>query len=164
MESKPLELGLLRSFSPLDGLKSENLHALARKTVLHSLAQGRPLFKEGDTDKRTYYVVSGVLELLHEGRSVLVIRGGTPEARNPVAPGNPRRYTARVVSERMEYVAIDSDTWGDLFAELADMVVAHANEEETQIFPAAQDALGEDVAKTLEAPVLRTNQQVAEAV
>ena len=110
MESKPLELGLLRSFSPLDGLKSENLHALARKTVLHSLAQGRPLFKEGDTDKRTYYVVTGVLELLHEGRSVLVIRGGSPEARNPVGPGNPRRYTARVVSERMEYVAIDSDT------------------------------------------------------
>ena len=88
MESKPLELGLLRSFSPLDGLKSENLHALARKTVLHSLAQGRPLFKEGDTDKRTYYVVTGVLELLHEGRSVLVIRGGSPEARNPVADGN----------------------------------------------------------------------------
>jgi CRP-like cAMP-binding protein len=110
MESKPLELGLLRSFSPLDGLKSENLHALARKTALHSLSQGRQLFKEGDNDKRTCYVVSGVLELLHEGRSVLIIRGGSPEARNPVAPGNPRRYSARVVSERLEYVAIDSDT------------------------------------------------------
>jgi CRP-like cAMP-binding protein len=110
MESKPLDLGLLRSFSPLDGLKSENLHALARKTAMHSLSSGRQLFKEGDNDKRTYYVVSGVLELLHENRSVLVIRGGSPEARNPVAPGNPRRYTARVVSERIEYVAIDSDT------------------------------------------------------
>lgn len=109
MESKPLELGLLRSFSPLDGLKSENLHALARKTALHSLSAGRLLFKEGDTDKRTYYVVSGVLELLHESRSVLVIRGGTPEARNPVAPGNPRRYAARVVSDRMDYVAMDSE-------------------------------------------------------
>lgn len=110
MESKPLELGLLRSFSPLDGLKSENLHALARKTVLRELSSGRLLFKEGDTDKRTYYLVSGVLELLHEDRSVLVIRGGSPESRNPIGPGNPRRYTARVVSERMEYVAIDSDT------------------------------------------------------
>jgi CRP-like cAMP-binding protein len=109
MESKPLELGLLRSFSPLDGLKSENLHALARKTVLRELSSGRLLFKEGDTDKRTYYLVNGVLELLHENRSVLVIRGGSPEARNPIGPGNPRRYTARVVSERMEYVAIDSD-------------------------------------------------------
>ena len=109
MESKPLELGLLRSFSPLDGLKSENLHALARKTVLRELTAGRLLFKEGDTDKRTYYLVSGVLELLHEDRSVLVIRGGSPEARNPLAPGNPRRYTARVVSDRIEFVAIDSD-------------------------------------------------------
>jgi CRP-like cAMP-binding protein len=109
MESKPLELGLLRSFSPLDGLKSENLHALARKTVLRELSTGRLLFKEGDTDKRTYYVVSGVLELLHENRSVLVIRGGSPEARNPLAPGIPRRYSARVVSDRIDYVSIDSD-------------------------------------------------------
>jgi CRP-like cAMP-binding protein len=109
MESKPLELGLLRSFSPLDGLKSENLHALARKTAMHSLSAGRLLFKEGDTDKRTYYVVSGVLELLHQGRPVLVIRGGSPEARNPVGPGNPRRYTARVVSDRLDVVAMDSD-------------------------------------------------------
>jgi CRP-like cAMP-binding protein len=109
MESKPLELGLLRSFSPLDGLKSENLHALARKTAMHSLSAGRLLFKEGDTDKRTYYVLSGVLELLHQGRPVLVIRGGSPEARNPVGPGNPRRYTARVVSDRLDVVAMDSD-------------------------------------------------------
>jgi CRP-like cAMP-binding protein len=109
MESKPLDLGLLRSFSPLDGLKSENLHALARKTVLRELTTGRLLFKEGDTDKRTYYVVSGVLELLHENRSVLVIRGGSPEARNPLAPGIPRRYSARVVSDRVDYVSIDSD-------------------------------------------------------
>ena len=49
MESKPLELGLLRSFSPLDGLKSENLHALARKTTLRELTVGRLLFKEGDS-------------------------------------------------------------------------------------------------------------------
>jgi CRP-like cAMP-binding protein len=109
MESKPLELSLLRSFSPLDGLKSENLHALARKTVMRELSTGRLLFKEGDNDKRTYYLVSGVLELLHENRSVLVIRGGSPEARNPIAPGNPRRYAARVVSDRIDYVAIDSD-------------------------------------------------------
>jgi CRP-like cAMP-binding protein len=109
MESKPLELGLLRSFSPLDGLKSENLHSLARKTVLRELTVGRLLFKEGDTDKRTYYLVSGVVELLHESRTVLIIRGGSPEARNAIGPSNPRRYTARVVSDRIEYVSIDSD-------------------------------------------------------
>ena len=110
MESKPLELGLLRSFSPLDGLKSENLHSLARKTVLRELSSGRLLFKEGDTDKRTYYLISGVIELMHEGRTVMMVRGGAPEARNPIAPSMPRRHSARVVSERIEYLSIDSDT------------------------------------------------------
>ncbi|MFL6577394.1 MAG: cyclic nucleotide-binding domain-containing protein [Povalibacter sp.] len=109
MESKPLELSLLRSFSPLDGLKSENLYSLARKTVLKELTSGRMLFKEGDTDKRTYYLVSGVVELMHEGRTVMMIRSGAPEARNPMGPGLPRRYSARVLSERIEYLSIDSD-------------------------------------------------------
>lgn len=109
MESKPLDLGLLRSFSPLDGLKPENLQTLARKTVLRELSAGRLLFKEGDSDKRTYYLVSGVLELLRDERPVTVVRGGSPEARNPIAPFTPRRYTARAVSERVEFIAIDSD-------------------------------------------------------
>ena len=109
MESKPLELSLLRTFSPLDGLKPENLYSLARKTVLKELTSGRMLFKEGDTDKRTYYLVSGVVELIHEGRTVMMVRSGAPEARNPIAPGLPRRYGARVLSERIEYLSIDSD-------------------------------------------------------
>jgi len=109
MESKPLELGLLRSFSPLDGLKPENLHSLARKTMVRELTTGRLLFKEGETDKRTYFLVSGVLELLHDDRTVLIVRGGSPEARNPIGPSNPRRYSARVVSDRIEYLSIDGD-------------------------------------------------------
>jgi CRP-like cAMP-binding protein len=109
MESKPLDLGLLRSFSPLDGLKSENLQSLARKTVLRELSSGRLLFKEGDSDKRTYYLVSGVIELLRDDRTMMILRGGSPEARNPIAPFTPRRYSARAVSSRVEYVVIDSD-------------------------------------------------------
>jgi CRP-like cAMP-binding protein/rhodanese-related sulfurtransferase len=109
MESKPLDLGLLRSFSPLDGLKPENLQTLARKTMLRELSAGRVLFKEGDSDKRTYYLVSGVLELLKDDRSITVLRGGSPEARNPIAPFTPRRYSARAVSERVEFIAIDSN-------------------------------------------------------
>lgn len=109
MESKPLELSLLRSFSPLDGLKPENLHSLARKTVLKELSAGRMLFKEGDKDKRTFYLVTGAVELLQDGRNVLTVRGGTPESRSPIGPGLPRRYSARVLSDRIEYLAIDSD-------------------------------------------------------
>ena len=54
MEGKPIDLGLLRSFSPLDGMKRENLHSLARKAQMRELTIGRLLFKEGESDKRTY--------------------------------------------------------------------------------------------------------------
>jgi CRP-like cAMP-binding protein len=108
-ETPTLELTILRSFSPLDGLKNENLRALARKTALRELAQGRILFKEGEADKRTIYLVSGVVDLLSEGRIVGSVSGGTPEARHPVAPILPRRCTARAASDRIEYLSIDSD-------------------------------------------------------
>ena len=109
-ELKHPGLDVLRSFSPLDGMKTENLHGLARKTSFRELSAGRLLFKEGDTDRRTFYLVSGSVELVRDGRTMLVVRGGTPEARNALAPSLPRRYSARVASEKIEYLAIDSDT------------------------------------------------------
>jgi CRP-like cAMP-binding protein/rhodanese-related sulfurtransferase len=108
-EPAPLELSLLRSFSPLDGLKGENLRALARKTTLRDLGQGRLLFKEGDSDKRTYYLVSGTVDLLAGGHVVGSVTAGSPDARHPIAPVLPRRCMARVASERIEYLSIDSD-------------------------------------------------------
>lgn len=107
-QDKPVELEVLRSFSPLDGLKRENLHALSRKTRLQELDAGRILFKEGDSDKRTIYLVGGELELRVGDRTVSMLRAGTPEARIAVAPGQPRRLTARALSD-ITYVAIDSD-------------------------------------------------------
>jgi CRP-like cAMP-binding protein len=104
-----VEPNFLSAFSPLDGLKNENRRALARKTVLRELGQGRLLFKEGDTDKRTYYLATGLVELLSNGRIVGSIRGGTPDARHALAPVLPRRCSARVASEKIEYLSIDSD-------------------------------------------------------
>jgi len=108
-ESSTVELKTLRAFSPLDGLRNENLRALARKTTLRDLGQGRLLFKEGDTDKRTYFLVSGVVEFLADGRIVGSVKGGTSEARHALAPVLPRRCAARVASDRIEYLSLDSD-------------------------------------------------------
>ncbi|HWN06502.1 MAG TPA: cyclic nucleotide-binding domain-containing protein [Steroidobacteraceae bacterium] len=107
-QDKPVELDVLRSFSPLDGLKRENLHALAKKTRLQELDSGRILFKEGESDKRTIYIVGGELELRVGDRTVSMLRAGTPEARIAIAAGQPRRFTARALSD-VTYVAIDSD-------------------------------------------------------
>ncbi len=108
MEEKPVDLDMLMQFSPLDGLKAENLHALAKKTSMRELPAGRLLFREGDTDKKTYFIVSGAVELRANDKVVAVVRGSTPEARNPLAPSAPRRFTARAI-ESIEYISIDSD-------------------------------------------------------
>ena len=99
---------LLQRFSPLDGLKRDNLAALARKVQVRELSPGQVLFKEGDTEKRTIYVVSGILELQDSGKTVGTVEGGTDFARNPVAPVFPRRVSAKA-RDRVQFISIDSD-------------------------------------------------------
>ncbi len=108
MDDKPLDLELLKAFSPLDGLKKENLHALAKKTSLREMDSGRILFKEGDNDKRTYFLVAGSVEIFDTDGVLQTIRGGTAPARNALAPTLPRRFGARAV-DNIRYIVVDSD-------------------------------------------------------
>ncbi len=108
MATEQLSADLLKGFSPLDGLKRDNLAALARKVQLRELSPGQVLFKEGDTEKRTFYVASGILELIDQGKVVETVEGGSMQARNPVAPVYPRRVSARA-RDRVKFISIDSD-------------------------------------------------------
>ena len=108
MTDEQLDFNLLKNFSPLDGLKRDNLAALARKVQLRELSPQQILFKEGDTEKRTIYVVSGTLELLNDGKVESLIEGGTDAAKNPVAAMFPRRVAGRA-RDRVQYISIDSD-------------------------------------------------------
>jgi CRP-like cAMP-binding protein len=98
----------LRRFAPLDSLKRENIAALAKKTQLRQLESGRQLFREGDTERRTYYLVSGTVELTGQNNTPRVLRGGSEEARGPLVPHLPRRWTARAL-DRIEYISIDTE-------------------------------------------------------
>ena len=109
MDERPVDLAVLRTFSPLDGLKAENLHALARKTQVRELDAGRVLFKEGDTDKRTFYLVGGQ-------RRAARRRSHHGHRCAPALPKRARRSlrACRASSPRappidLEYIMIDSD-------------------------------------------------------
>ena len=107
-EQPAVSARLLQSLAPLSSMKRENLTALAKKVTQLTLATGKALFKRGDADKRTLWLVSGVLELDDGKRRPTAVRGGSPEARNPLDPNVPRRFTARV-AEEATVLAIDSD-------------------------------------------------------
>jgi CRP-like cAMP-binding protein len=106
--SKPVEPDILQNFSPLDSLKPENLLALARKSRLHELDAGRSLFKEGDSDKHSIYLLEGDIELRANDKIIRTISSGTPEAAHAIAPVLPRKVTARALN-KIQYVTVDSD-------------------------------------------------------
>ncbi len=108
MTEEQMTTELLKRFSPLDGLKRDNLAALSRKVQVRELSPGQVLFKEGDTEKRTIYIVTGILELQDQGKVVGTVKGGSDLARNPIAPVFPRRVTAKA-RDRVQFISIDSD-------------------------------------------------------
>jgi len=108
MTNEQVSTELLQRFSPLDGLKRDNLAALARKVQVRELSPGQVLFKEGDTEKRTIYIVSGILELVDQGKVTETVAGGSDSARNPVSPIFPRRVSAKA-RDRVQFISIDSD-------------------------------------------------------
>jgi CRP-like cAMP-binding protein len=107
-EERAADVALLKRFTPLDGLKKENQASLARKVVVRRMAAGRMLFKQGDQDRRTIWLVSGTVEIREGEKVIQMITGGTPEARAPLAHQIPRRVGVRA-SDEIEYLAIDSE-------------------------------------------------------
>ncbi len=107
-EDRPVDVATLRRFSPLDGMKKDNLQALSRKVVISEISANRLLFKQGDTEKRTIWLLSGMVELREDEQTIAMIRGGSPEARSPLTPKLPRSCSARAV-DPIEYISIDSE-------------------------------------------------------
>src|SRR5690606_29781065 len=106
--TRPVAIKELRRLSPMSSLKKENLHALSKKVKVRSAQPGEALFNEGDSEKRTVYVLTGTVQLRETGRAIGTIMGGSEEAMNPLAPVLPRRCAA-VALTPCEYIAIDSD-------------------------------------------------------
>lgn len=106
--AKNVEREVLKTLTPLSGLKPENQAEIASKTQVQELGAGRYIFKEGDADKRTIYVLSGEVELRQGDKVVRVIKGGTPEAKHALAPQSPRQVSVRAKTD-IEFIAVDSD-------------------------------------------------------
>ena len=98
----------LEELSPLDGLKRENLAALARKTEILTATAGHVLFRQGDSKKVTVYVLDGSVELTEAGHVVATIAGGTNAALNPLSPQLPRKCTA-TAKTTIDYIILDTE-------------------------------------------------------
>ena len=97
----------LAALVPLDALTHENFDELAKKAHIQVVDAGRVLFKQGETDKHTIYVLEGEIEL-NDSSQITGIKGGSAEAKHPLCPQQPRAQTAKTKTD-CKVVIIDRD-------------------------------------------------------
>jgi len=103
-----VDRALLKTFVPPSALNTENFHELAGKAVIEDVPQGRTIFKAGDNDRKTIYLVDGELDLVMPTGQKLPLKSGTEAARHPIGNQQPRKHTA-VAKTACKITRIDSD-------------------------------------------------------
>ncbi len=91
--------GPLPDLVPLTGLPPERRREVLEKASVRQFQRGDQLFRQGDRDELTLYLLQGQISLYADDRRVKRVAAGTDEARYALAHLQPRPYTARAESE-----------------------------------------------------------------
>ncbi len=100
-------LNYLKMLVPLGDLTQDNLRELAHKTPIQTLAKGKTLFKQGDANTSSFYLVTGQLAVRNEAGK-LTVSQGTPKARYPIDHNRPRKATAVALTD-VQYIEVDNN-------------------------------------------------------
>ena len=118
-EGKLVDKAVLKTLVPPNALNAENFQELAGKAFVEDIAAGKAIFKLGDLDRKTTYLLEGQVELVAEDGKSNVIAGGTDVAKHPLGNLQPRKHTAKAKTA-CRITRFDSDlldillTWDQL--------------------------------------------------
>lgn len=107
--STQLDIKYLKSLKPLDQLSFDALNEILNKSTVEELPSGRTLFRQGEKDKLSYYLVLGQIELTNtDNTKAKIIKAKTQQASHPIAQLTPRPSTARTKAPST-LLSIDTD-------------------------------------------------------
>ncbi len=118
-EQKLVDRVLLRSLVPANALNSENFQELAAKAYVEELPAGRTIFKAGDHDRKSTYLLEGQVTLTDSAGRVTTIAHDSDAAKHPLANQQPKQQTAKAKTD-CKLTRVDSDlldillTWDQL--------------------------------------------------
>ena len=116
---KLVDKALLKTLVPPQSLNAENFQELAKKALVETIPAGRLVFKKGDVDRKTVYVLEGDVELIGENGVEATIKGGSKESKHPLDNHQPRQFTGQAKTN-VTVTRFDSDlldillTWDQL--------------------------------------------------
>ena len=103
-----VDKALLKSFVPPSALNAENFQELSDKATVEEVGAGKTIFSQGDTDKKTIYLIDGELTMTTDSGESTTVTSGTQAAKHPLANFQPRRHTA-ATKTACKITRIDSD-------------------------------------------------------
>jgi len=105
---KLIDKKTLQDLVPINALSAVHIEEITRKAVIEELRSGHYLFKSGDRDYQSVYLLQGSIELVGTGRDVVsTVHAGTEASRHPLAHKQPRQLSARA-SGKVTVARIDS--------------------------------------------------------
>ncbi|VAW74661.1 Serine/threonine protein kinase PrkC, regulator of stationary phase [hydrothermal vent metagenome] len=105
---KLIDNKVLRNFIPINALSVTHAEEISRKADIEDIRSGSYIFKHGDRDYQTVYVLDGEVELVDGKRDVVAtVVAGSENARHPLAHKQPRQLGARAVG-KVTVARIDS--------------------------------------------------------
>ncbi|MFV1984337.1 MAG: cyclic nucleotide-binding domain-containing protein, partial [Thiohalomonadales bacterium] len=98
----------LSQFEPISSLSNERLDELVSLAYLESVSMGVSLFREGDVDNQTIYVLKGDVQLSSSSAKIeTTIQSNSKEGRFPLDDSQPRLCSAVAMSS-VEIIRIDN--------------------------------------------------------
>lgn len=98
---------LLEKVLPVSECSPDDLIVLSDHAWVDEVGQGQVLAQLGSSDGWDYYLMEGTLKLVAGDGKVLMVTGGTPAARNPIARLQPRQYTIQAMTA-VRYLRINA--------------------------------------------------------
>ncbi len=85
----------LQALVPFNALSPMHFNEVAQKTIIEQIGAGRLVFKEGDQDNQSVYLLEGEVSLMSGNELVGTVKAGTEASRNPIAQQQPRQVSVR---------------------------------------------------------------------
>ncbi|NIR59097.1 MAG: cyclic nucleotide-binding domain-containing protein, partial [Gammaproteobacteria bacterium] len=95
----PVDPVTLRDLVPLNTLSEERLQEVAALATPERLPAGETVFRTGEADHQTVFLVFGEVELTGSDGASRTVWHGMEEARHPLADHQPRDATAVTVTD-----------------------------------------------------------------
>ncbi len=103
-----LDVNVIKKFHLLDSLSIDKVKEVIEKSAVQKIPAGRVLFKRGDRDKWTVYLLTGKIELKSADGKRQIIEAGSDAAHSPIADEIPRPASAKAKTD-ISILIIDKD-------------------------------------------------------